>query len=323
MKKVKYYYNTSSLRYEKVEESWRSFFLRIFGFLCAITVFAFVVVVFAFKFLPSPQEKQLHRDLAQVELKFLQMNKKLKEYEQVVDVLQDRDASIYRTIFEASPIPASVREAGFGGGNRFKHLEAFDNSELLIETAQRIEKVGKQLYIQSKSYDDIAEMVRNKEDMLASIPAIQPIANKDLKRLASGFGMRMHPIYKRRKMHSGIDFSAPTGTSVHATGKGKVIKVINAKKGYGKHVVIDHGYTYQTLYAHLKEIDVEKGQQVNRGDIIGKVGSTGTSTAPHLHYEVKKNGKRIDPINFFYNDLSPDEFDEFLELASRHNQSFD
>jgi len=323
MKKIKYRYNTSSLRYEKIEETWFSVFLRIFGFLCAAIVFSVIIVAFAFKYLDSPKEKQLKRQLAQTELKFEHLNTKLGFYEGVLTGLQTRDEDIYRTVFEAEPIPNSIREAGFGGGNRFRHLENYSNGELLVETSQRIEKIGKQLYIQSKSYDDIVQMIQDKEDMLASIPAIQPVANKNLKRMASGYGLRIHPIYKTRKMHWGCDFSAPQGTDIYATGKGKVIKVTKAKRGYGNHIVIDHGYSYQTLYAHLKDVKVRKGQWVNRGDIIATVGNTGTSTAPHLHYEVKKNGKKINPINFFYNDLSPEEYEEIINISDRHNQSFD
>ncbi len=323
MKKAKYYYNTNSLRYEKIQEPWTVQLLRIFGFLCATIIFALVIVVFAFKYLDSPQEKKLKRDLSQMELKFEDLDKKIFFYEKVLTGLQERDENIYRTIFEADPIPTSVREAGFGGGKRFKHLASFSNSELMVKISKRIETIGKQLYIQSKSYDQVVDLIKNKENMFASIPAIQPVANRDLRRIASGFGMRMHPIYKTRRMHAGLDFSAPSGTDVYATGKGTVTKVERLKRGYGNYVVIDHGFNYQTLYAHLSEINVQKGQRIKRGDVIGAVGNTGTSTAPHLHYEVIKNGKKIDPVNFFYNDLSPDEFDEVINISSRHNQSFD
>ncbi len=323
MKKVKYHYNTRSLRYEKIEEGWTTQLLRIFGFVCATLVFALVIVAFAFKYLDSPKEKQLKRQLSQTELKFEQLNNKINFYDDVLVGLQDRDENIYRTIFEAEPIPASIREAGFGGSNRFKHLENYSNADLLVETSERIEKIGKQLYIQSRSYDDIIEMVQDKEEMFACLPAIQPVANKNLKRMASGYGRRIHPIYKTRKMHWGCDFSAPTGTDIYATGKGKVVKIKKLRRGYGNHVVIDHGFNYQTLYAHMKDINVRVGQWVNRGDVIGTVGNTGTSTAPHLHYEVMKDKKKVNPINFFYNDLSPGEFDEMLDISSRHNQSFD
>ncbi|OWY19163.1 M23 family peptidase [Sphingobacteriales bacterium UPWRP_1] len=323
MKKVKYYYNTSSLRYEKVEETWKSWLLRAFGFLCATMVFGFVIVVIAFKFLDSPKEKALKREIAQLELLFEQMNNKAMLYEKVLGSLQDRDKNIYRSIFEAEPLPDNLRKAGVGGANRYKDLENLSNSKLITETAQRIDQVGRELYVQSKSYDEIIDLLHRKEEMLMSIPAIQPISNKDLRHIASGFGSRIHPIYKTRRMHTGLDFSAPTGSDVYATGKGRVVKVEKLGRGYGLHVIINHGYSYQTLYAHLSSTKVKVGQWVNRGDIIGKVGSSGTSTAPHLHYEVIKNGTKINPVNFFFNDVSPAEYEQIVELASRHSQSFD
>ncbi len=325
MTKDKYYYNTSSLRYEKVEVSWQTKLLRIFGFLCATIVFASIIVAFAFRYIDSPKEKQMKRELSQMNTQVANMGKKLTTYAVVLEELRDRDDNIYRAIFEAEPIPRSVREAGFGGGDRWKYLENLSNGEALKGVAEKIEKLGKQLYIQSKSYDDLAQMVKDKEDMLASIPAIQPISNSDLKRLSSGYGMRMHPIYKRRKMHWGVDFTAPTGTKIYSTGKGKVVKCHKSRKrkGYGTYVEVSHGYNYKTLYAHLDKILVKEGQQVNRGDILGEVGNTGGSTAPHLHYEVWRNNKRIDPVNFFYNDLSPEEFDQVIELASKPTQSFE
>lgn len=323
MKKVKYQYNTHTLRYEKIEDSWRTIALKVLGMVSAMTVFGFLCVVFASNFFTSPKERQLEIEVDKYTLEVENLRRQVQEQEEVLAALQDRDESIYRTIFEAEPIPMAVREAGFGGGNRYKDLENLPNSELMKSTAERIDKIRKQLYIQSKSYDEINQLVRDKEEMFASIPAIQPISNKELRRIASGFGMRMHPIYKTRKMHSGMDFSAPTGTSVYATGKGKVVKVKKLRKGYGYHVVIDHGFNYETLYAHLSKISVRRGQRINRGDVIGLVGNTGTSTAPHLHYEVHKNGKRINPINFFYNDLSPEEFDKVLEISAKHMQSFD
>ncbi|MEZ4887583.1 MAG: M23 family metallopeptidase [Chitinophagales bacterium] len=323
MKKVKYQYNKHTLRYEKIEASWQSIAIRVFGVLCAMTVFGVFCGMLASKFFPSPKERQLNLDVEKLEIEVENFRRQVQDQEDVLAALQERDESIYRTIFEAEPIPMAVREAGFGGGNRYKDLDNLPNTELMKSTAQRIEKIRKQLYIQSKSYDEIAKLVKNKEDMFASIPAIQPVSNTELRRIASGFGMRMHPIYKTRKMHTGMDFSAPIGTSVYATGKGKVVKVKKLQKGYGYHVVIDHGFNYETLYGHLSKINVRTGQRINRGDIIGLVGNTGTSTAPHLHYEVLKNGKRINPINFFYNDLSPEEFDKVLEISGKHMQSFD
>lgn len=323
MKKVKYQYNKHTLRYEKIEATWQSIALKVFGVACALTVFGVFCGMLAFKFFTSPKERQQEVYVQKMEIEVESFKRQVKEQEEVLSALQERDESIYRTIFEAEPIPMAVREAGFGGGNRYKDLDNLPNSDLMKSTAQRIEKIRKQLYIQSKSYDEIAELVKNKEEMFASIPAIQPVSNKQLRRIASGFGMRMHPIYKTRKMHRGMDFSAPTGAPVYATGKGKVVKVKKLRKGYGYHVVIDHGFNYETLYAHLSKIKVRTGQRINRGDVIGLVGNTGTSTAPHLHYEVHKNGKRINPINFFYNDLSPEEFDKVLEISAKHMQSFD
>lgn len=322
MAQVKYYFNRDSLSYEKVEQSWQSVALRIFGFFCAVLVFAFVIVVIAFKYIDSPKEKRLRNEIADLELQFEQLNQKVSLYEKALGSLQDRDKSIYRVVFEAEPLSDDIREAAVGGANRYKHLENFTNHRLITATAEKIDQIGRKLYVQSKSYDQIIDLLKRKEEMLSSIPAIQPVSNKDLRHIASGFGRRIHPIYKTRRMHTGLDFSAPTGSEVYATGKGRVVSVENLRRGYGIHVVIDHGYSYKTLYAHLSKATVKPGQWVNRGDVIGKVGNTGTSTAPHLHYEVIKNGEKIDPINFFFNDVSPAEFEQIVELASRHSQSF-
>jgi murein DD-endopeptidase MepM/ murein hydrolase activator NlpD len=241
----------------------------------------------------------------------------------VLDDIQHRDDNIYRVIFEADPIPSSIRKAGFGGVNRYKDIRNFSNAELVIEAAKKADKLSKQLYIQSKSFDEVIDLAKNKADMLASIPAIQPIANKDLGRVASGYGYRIHPIYKTRKLHTGMDFTAPQGTPIYATGDGKIAKVRRSRRGYGNHVIVDHGYGYQTLYAHMTKYIVYRGQKVKRGEIIGYVGSTGTSVAPHLHYEVIKNKRKINPVNYYYNDLSPEEYEKMLEISSQNNQSFD
>jgi len=323
MKKVRYYYNTHTLRYEKIEVNWMTRLLRAFAFISSALVFAFLIVVVAYTYLDSPKEKQLKREIAQMQFQYELLNQKLDQMSEVLGGLQDRDDNIYRVIFEAEPIPGTIREAGMGGTNRYKDLKNYSNAELMIEAAQKVDKIGKQMYIQSKSYDDIHEMIKNKSAMLAALPAIQPIANKDLKRIASGYGYRIDPIYKTRKMHYGVDFTAPTGTEIYATGDGVVSKVKYSNRGLGNHIVIDHGYGYETIYAHMNRFDVRRGQRVQRGDVIGFVGNTGKSTAPHLHYEVHKDGTKINPINFFYNDLTPGEFEQILELAARNNQSFD
>jgi murein DD-endopeptidase MepM/ murein hydrolase activator NlpD len=247
----------------------------------------------------------------------------MENIERVLDDIQRTDDNLYRTIFGAEPIPATFRRGGEGGVNRYKSLEGYSNSQLVIETASRLNRIQRQLYLQSKSFDEIIQMAKNKEDMLRSIPAIMPISNRDLTRTASGFGLRMHPIYKIPMFHSGMDFTAPTGTEVYATGDGTVSVVQSLQRGFGKHIVIDHGYGYTSTYAHLNDFNVRRGQRVRRGDVIGFVGNTGTSVAPHLHYEIKLNGNHVDPVNYFFEDLTPDEYERMIEIASKTGQSFD
>tara|TARA_X000001036_G_C20671654_1_gene802704 strand:- start:1732 stop:2577 length:846 start_codon:yes stop_codon:yes gene_type:complete len=281
------------------------------------------MVIIFFQFFDSPKEKILNREIKQLSTQYNVVQNKLNQVELVLDDIQHRDDNIYRIIFEADPIPKSIRKAGYGGVNRYKDLTGYNNSELIISTANKIDQITKQLYIQSKSFDEIIELAKNKKDMLAAIPAIQPVSNKDLSRMASGYGYRIHPIYKTKKLHAGMDFSAKTGTPIYATGDGKIIKVKRSRRGHGNHVIIDHGFGYKTLYAHMSKYTVKRGQKVNRGDIIGYVGNTGMSTAPHLHYEVHKNGKKINPVNFYYNDLTPEQYEKMLEISSQNNQSFD
>jgi murein DD-endopeptidase MepM/ murein hydrolase activator NlpD len=251
------------------------------------------------------------------------MGKKLVQISNVLNDIQQRDDNIYRVIFEADPIPKSIREAGFGGVNRYAKLEGYSNSDLVIETATKLDKISKKLYVQSKSYDKIIEMAKNKQKYFSCIPAIAPISDNALIRFASGFGFRIHPIYKTRKMHTGIDLTAPTGTKIYATGDGKVVKAGLSKGGYGQRVIIDHDYGYKTVYAHLSKIIVRRGQKINRGELIGLVGSTGVSTAPHLHYEVRRYNKPVNPINYYFNDITPSEYDKMILVSSRKNQSFD
>lgn len=323
MKKIKYYYNTHSLRYEKYEESMRSKVLRVLGFISAAIVTAVVIVFLAYTYLDSPKEKALKREIAQLQLQYDGMNKNLDQLQAVLNDLADRDDNIYRVIFEAEPINAAQRNAGFGGANRYSQLEGFQNSALLTSTAEKLDAIKMKMAVQSKSYDALDKLIKQKQEMLASIPAIQPIANKDLRRIGSGFGWRIDPIYKVPRMHEGIDFSAPIGTPIYATGDGVVSLVEYGDRGYGNHVVITHGFGYQTLYGHMSKVKAKIGQHVSRGDVIGYVGSSGKSTAPHCHYEVIKNGKKIDPINFFFNDLTGAEYQQILELSDRANQSFD
>ena len=323
MAKIKYYYDTKTLSYKRIELNAFDKFKRFLSYVVASTFTGLIMVIVFFQFFDSPKEKKLKSEIENLVVQYDILSKKMMQIDLVLDDIQQRDDNIYRVIFEADPIPSSIRKAGFGGVNRYKDIRNFSNSELVVEITKKADKLSKQLYIQSKSFDEVIDLAKNKADMLASIPAIQPIANKDLGRVASGYGYRIHPIYKTRKLHTGMDFTAPQGTPIYATGDGKIAKVRRSRKGYGNHVIIDHGYGYQTLYAHMKKYIVYRGQKVKRGEIIGYVGSTGTSVAPHLHYEVMKNKRKINPVNYYYNDLSPEEYEKMLEISSQNNQSFD
>jgi murein DD-endopeptidase MepM/ murein hydrolase activator NlpD len=321
MAKTKYYFNSQTLKYEKVKINLGNRFLKLLGFVSTALVFSFVIIAFAYTFLDSPKEKQLKREISELSFQYDILNKRIKQVDGVMEDLQQRDDNIYRIIFEAEPIPLEVRNAGFGGINRYKNLENYDYSELMVETTKKLDIISKQLYVQSKSYDELAKAVNSKSKMMASIPAIQPIDSRKLSSI-SGFGYRMHPIYKIRKMHDGMDFASPIGTPIYATGDGAIIAV-GPERGYGNRVMINHGYGYVTKYAHMSKFKVRTRQRIKRGDVIGYVGNTGASTGPHCHYEVYKNGKPINPINFFFNDLSPAEYMTMLEVASQENQSLD
>jgi murein DD-endopeptidase MepM/ murein hydrolase activator NlpD len=323
MAKIRYKYNPSTLNYEKIQLTFKDRLKKVMTYLLVGLFFAGIIIFLAYTFIDSPKELMLKRENAQLRQQFSLLNKDIERLDRVLSDIEKRDDNIYRVVFEAEPISENVRKAGVGGVNRYANLEGFTNSELVIGTKKQLDNIAKRMYIQSKSFDEVIEMAKNKEEMLASIPAIQPVSNKDLKRLASGYGYRIDPIYKVNKMHWGMDFSAPTGTDIFATGDGRVQSVVNSRSGYGRHVVIDHGYGYQTLYAHMSKTDVKRGQKVKRGDIIGQVGNTGKSSGPHLHYEVIKDGKKINPANFYFNDLTPEEYDLMIELSSHANQSFD
>jgi murein DD-endopeptidase MepM/ murein hydrolase activator NlpD len=323
MAKVQYRFNPDSLSYDRVKKSIGKKLLIVFSYVVVLFTAAIILNLLYSGFFNTPKEKKLMRENNQLLFQYELLNDKISSLESVLSDIEKRDDNIYRTIFNAEPIPRSVRDAGFGGVNRYEYLEGFDQAEVVIETAKKLDKITKAVYVQSKSYDEIIGLAMNREDQLASLPAIQPISNKDLTRTASGWGFRIHPIYKILKFHYGMDFTAPTGTEVYATGDGKVITVDWSRRGYGNQIIIDHGYGYKTMYAHLSEFKVRSGQEVKRGDIIGYVGNTGLSTAPHLHYEVYLNGKKVNPINYYFNDLSPEEFDRMIELSMHSAQTFD
>jgi len=323
MSKIKYYYDTKTLSYKPIESSRVDKFKNFIVYFTSSAILAFFILLIFFQYFDSPKEKRLKGEINNLLSQYEIINSDLKKIEIVLDDIQTRDDNIYRTIFEADPIPTSIRKQGFGGVNRYKKLSGFSNSDLIINTTKKVDQLTKQLYLQSKSFDEIIELAKNKSKMLASIPAIQPVANKDLKRMTSGYGYRIHPIYKTRKMHYGMDYSAKVGTEIYATGDGVISKVKRSKRGYGNYVKINHGFGYETLYAHMSKYIVKKGQKVKRGEVIGYVGNSGISTAPHLHYEVRKDNKKINPVNFYFNDLTPEEYEKMLELASQPNQSFD
>ena len=323
MSKVKYYYDPESLSYKKIRRKKINTPKYAALFLLASSLFGFLFVFLASQFVESPKERGLKRELQNAELQFELLNKKMKEAETVLTDLAERDNNIYRVYFEANPIPDEQRKAGFGGVNRYKNFEGFDNSKLIIESNRRLDILQKQIVVQSKSLDEIVKLAEVKEKLLAAIPAIQPVKNQDVKRMASGFGMRSDPFTKVQKMHYGMDFTAPQGTPIYASGDGIVERADNTATGYGNHIRINHGYGYESLYAHLYKYNVRKNQKIKRGDLIGFVGSTGRSQAPHLHYEIFKDGERINPINFYYGSLTAEEFNKMLENASLENQSLD
>ena len=323
MAKTKYFFNDKLLSYEEVKTTSLQRFIMILLFVITAVASSFAIIFLSYTFFESPKERILKSEISQYELQYQIMNDRLDRLQGLMDEMADRDDNIYRIIFEAEPISKSVRQAGYGGVDRYVKLEGYNNSELLIETSKKLDNIASELYVQSKSFDEVYEMARNKEKMLACIPAIQPVNNKELKRLSSYYGYRIDPIYKIKKFHAGVDFSAPQGTPIYASGEGTVVKTHHSRRGYGNTITIDHGFGYSTFYAHIKEIKIRKGDKVVRGQIIATVGNTGKSTAPHLHYEVRKNNRTVNPVYYFFNDLSPDEFETILSLSKLPNQSLD
>ena len=323
MSNVKYYYDSETLTYHLIKRDTKRIAKNTFVFLFAAAMFGFITILIAEHYFESPREKALNRELQNLDLQYNLLTKKMTEAEAVLKNVENRDNGIYRLYFEANPIPEEQRNQGFGGVNRYKKYEGFNNSELIISANKRIDILQKRIIIQSKSLDEITTLAKDKEKILARIPAIQPIKNEDLTRMASGYGYRSDPFTKVRKFHYGMDFTAPRGTPVYASGDGVVKRADGRASGYGNHIRIDHGYDYVSLYAHLYKYNVNVGQKVRRGDLIGYVGSSGRSVGPHLHYEVFKDNIRINPLNFYYGNLSTEEFNRLLSIASIENQSLD
>lgn len=325
MSKVKYYYDSENLAYKRIKTKKRKKIGYIFLFLLSSLLFGFLCLVLLINtpYFETPKDKLLTGELETMKLNYKLMNRKVDLMTDVLTAIEERDNNIYRIYFNTSPIPNEERKAGFGGTNRYKDLEGFNNSDLVINTNKKVDMLTKELVIQSKSLDEIVALAKQKEKLLAAIPAIQPVKNEDLKRMASGFGYRSDPFTKIRKFHYGMDFTAKTGTPVYATGDGVVLKADDSLSGYGNHIEINHGYGYVTLYAHLSKYNCRAGQKVKRGDVIGYVGSTGRSEAPHLHYEVIKGKEKINPLNFYYGSISAQEYVEITKLANQENQSLD
>ena len=325
MSKTKYYFDSDNLEFVPIKNTVGNRIYRLSLFLISSVIFgAFItVILFNTDFVNTPKEIVQEREIDNYELQLKVLNKKLEQVESTLANIEKRDNNLYRAYFEASPIPEDQRKAGFGGINRYDYLEGFESSDLIVNTTERLDILTKELVIQSKSLDEIELLAKNKESLLSSIPSIQPVNSSDLRRMASGFGYRIDPFTKARRMHFGMDFSAKRGTPIYATGDGTVSRADSRAAGFGKHVRIDHGFGYVTIYAHMDRYVVVKGDKVKRGDLIGYVGSSGRSVAPHLHYEIVKDGVKINPINFYSGSLSPAEFEELVKVASQENQSLD
>ena len=323
MSKDKYYYNPKTCKFERIKKTKKEIFLNIIGFLLIVLFSSFIVLNIYDTYFESPKIVELRKENQELETHFEILNKEVNVAYKMLENLEERDDNIYRIIFEAEPIPSTIRQAGVGGINRYKELidGNLKREELLVDNYIKVDELKRKLYIQTKSYDELFNMANNKEDLIAAIPAIQPIYNKDLRRVASGYGMRIDPFLKVRRMHYGLDFSVKKGTPIYATADGKVVIIKSSFGGLGKHIYLDHGNGYRTVYAHLNRFNVKKGQKVKRGELIAYSGNTGRSTSPHLHYEVHKNGEKVNPINFFFNDLTPSQYEEVIRIASIENQA--
>jgi len=323
MSKDKYYYNPKTCKFERIKKTKKEIFLNVIGFLFIVLFSSFLVLNIYDTYFESPKIVELRKENQELETHFEILNKEVNVAYKMLENLEERDDNIYRIIFEAEPIPSTIRQAGVGGINRYKELidGNLKREELLVDNYIKVDELKRKLYIQTKSYDELFNMANNKEDLIAAIPAIQPIYNKDLRRVASGYGMRIDPFLKVRRMHYGLDFSVKKGTPIYATADGKVVIIKSSFGGLGKHIYLDHGNGYRTVYAHLNKFNVKKGQKVKRGELIAYSGNTGRSTSPHLHYEVHKNGEKVNPINFFFNDLTPSQYEEVIRIASIENQA--
>ncbi|MEY2903382.1 MAG: hypothetical protein RLY89_2488 [Bacteroidota bacterium] len=323
MKKIKYYYNTHTLRFEKLEVPLRVRLLQVFAFVTACIVTGLLIVFIVFKYIDSPKEKFLRQENEDMKQRYSILSERMNELELQMDELENRDNNVYREIFGTTPIPDSIRTKVVEKKNEVKMVARMGETELVNSMTDQLNLLAIRQKSQDKSYVEIINLVKNKEKLINATPSIQPVSNKNLDRIASGFGYRIDPVYKDRRLHPGLDFTAPSGTPIYATADGTVSDAGFNTGGYGNRVVINHGFGYQTLYGHMSKIKARVGEKVKRGEVIGYVGTTGKSTGPHCHYEVRRSGRQVDPIYYFYNDLTPAQFDRILKLAAVSNQSFD
>ena len=323
MRKHHIRFNEDQLQTEVVPFTARDYVRWILGRALVFAGVALAGILVFDQYFESPKVRSQQRQIEFLESQLSTMEGQVTEMSDALGELVERDELIYRNIFGAEPYPPHMRNPGIGGADRYRDLRGLEQSEQVIALKEEMSELERRMLAQGESVGELVELAENQEALLKSIPAIQPVRNSDLKRMASGYGYRIHPIYKVRKMHWGMDFSAPTGTEIFATGNGKVVEVKKKYNGYGHHIKIQHGFGYETLYAHMSKILVRKGQRVERGEVIGLVGSTGTSVAPHLHYEVFKEGKRVNPAHYYFNDLSPEQYETLLAASENANQSFD
>ena len=323
MARYRYKYNPDRLVYEKVPYTAKDYFAWAFKIALALAVVSAVSIYVFDTYFESPELRDARRENEFLQDQVEELNGEISQIEEVLADIQEKDDEIYRNIFGTDPYPEHLRKPGIGGSDRFQDYRGYSNSDMVIDSKQRISELQRSVVAQSKSFEELFRLAKSKSEMLSSIPAIQPVRNEDLKRMASGYGRRIDPIYGVVKMHWGMDFTAPTGTEIFTTGDGEVVRVEYKTSGYGKNVIIKHGYGYETLYAHMSEIKVKRGQKVKRGEVIGLVGNTGKSVGPHLHYEVIKDGKKVNPALFYFNDLTPEQYQEMLDRADQAGQSFD
>ena len=323
MKKIKYFFNTHTLRFEKVEVPLRVRLLQLFGYMAASIATGIVIVIIMFQYIDSPKEKLLRQQNDSYKESYSVIQERVKQLELQMNELESRDNEVYRSIFEADPIPDSARVKEMEAKKEVNLIQNLSNIDLLKNMQGQLNNLSLRMSFQTTSFVEITTMVKNKEKLLRAIPAIQPVSNKNLNRVASGFGYRIDPLYKDYRLHAGLDFAAPVGTPIYATSDGVVQIAGFNTDGYGNKVVINHGYGYQTLYGHMVRVKVRAGQSVKRGEVVGYVGSTGKSTGPHCHYEVIKRGAKVDPVYYFYNDLTPAQFDRMLKAAAANKQSLD